>query len=102
MKILLDMNLAEVIEEFASLNLPKYKAKQVYNWVLRGVDFDEMTDVDKKTRAILKEKYIAVPAKIHTKLVSKDKTQKYLFKLYDGNVIEGVLMNYKYGLENMR
>ena len=97
MKILLDMTLAELIEEFASLNLPKYKAKQVYNWVLRGVDFDEMTDVDKKTRSILKEKYIAVPAKIHTKLVSKDKTQKYLFKLHDGNVIEGVLMNYKYG-----
>ncbi|MBR2303332.1 MAG: 23S rRNA (adenine(2503)-C(2))-methyltransferase RlmN [Clostridia bacterium] len=97
MKILLDMNLAEIVEEFALINLPKYKAKQVYNWVLRGVDFDEMTDVDKKTRALLKEKYIAVPAKIHTKLVSKDKTQKYLFKLHDGNVIEGVLMNYKYG-----
>ena len=64
MKILLDMNLAEVVEEFASINLPKYKAKQVYNWVLRGVDFDDMTDIDKKTRAILKEKYIAVPAKI--------------------------------------
>lgn len=97
MKILLDMTLEEIVEEFSLINLPKYKARQVYNWILRGVDFDGMTDIDKKTRQTLKEKYIAVPSVIHTKLVSKDKTQKYLYKLHDGNVIEGVLMNYKYG-----
>ena len=56
-----------------------------------------MTDIDKNTRNLLKQNFIAVPLDIETKLVSKDKTQKYLYKLYDGNVIEGVLMNYKYG-----
>lgn len=97
MKLLLDLSLEELAEELSSLNLPKYKAKQIYGWLMRGVDFDEMTDIDKKTRSLLKERYIAVPMKIQTKLVSKDKTQKYLFKLCDGNVIEGVLMKYKYG-----
>lgn len=97
MKILADFNLSELTEELAKFNLPKYKATQVYKWVLRGVDFDGMTDIDKNTRNLLKQNFIAVPLDIETKLVSKDKTQKYLYKLYDGNVIEGVLMNYKYG-----
>ncbi len=97
MKILADFNLSELTEELAKFNLPKYKAAQVYKWVLRGVDFDGMTDIDKNTRNVLKQNFIAVPLDIETKLVSKDKTQKYLYKLYDGNVIEGVLMNYKYG-----
>ena len=34
---------------------------------------------------------------IQEEFVSQDGTKKYLFKLFDGNVIEGVLMNYKYG-----
>ncbi len=97
MKLLLDMSLEELTEELVSLGLPKYKAKQIYGWLMRGVDFDGMTDIDKKTRSLLKERYIAVPMSIQTKLISKDKTQKYLFRLYDGNVIEGVLMKYKYG-----
>lgn len=97
MKLLPDMSLEQMIEELGAEGLPKYKAKQIYKWVMRGVDFDGMTDVDKKTRSLLAEKYISRPLTIIRKLVSKDKTQKYLYRLYDGNVIEGVLMNYKYG-----
>lgn len=64
---------------------------------MRGVGFDGMTDIDKATRSLLSQKYIACPLTIIKKLVSSDKTQKYLYRLHDGNVIEGVLMNYKYG-----
>ena len=97
MKLLADMSLEEITADFLAEGLPKYRAKQVYKWVMRGVGFDGMTDIDKATRSLLSQKYIACPLTIIKKLVSSDKTQKYLYRLHDGNVIEGVLMNYKYG-----
>ena len=97
MKLLADMSLEEITADFLAEGLPKYRAKQVYKWVMRGVCFDGMTDIDKATRSLLSQKYIACPLTIIKKLVSSDKTQKYLYRLHDGNVIEGVLMNYKYG-----
>ena len=51
------MTMAEIQESFAQMDLPGYKAKQVYKWLHRGVSsFDEMTDQSKKTREILSEK----------------------------------------------
>ena len=97
MKLLADMSLEEITADFLAEGLPKYRAKQVYKWVMRGGGFDGMTDIDKATRSLLSQKYIACPLTIIKKLVSSDKTQKYLYRLHDGNVIEGVLMNYKYG-----
>ena len=97
MKLLADMSLEEITADFLAEGLPKYRAKQVYKWVMRVVGFDGMTDIDKATRSLLSQKYIACPLTIIKKLVSSDKTQKYLYRLHDGNVIEGVLMNYKYG-----
>ena len=41
--------------------------------------------------------YVARPAVIIKTLKSSDGTEKFLYRLSDGNVIEGVLMNYKYG-----
>ena len=46
---------------------------------------------------ILKQDFLDMPLKIHTKLVSKDGTTKFVYQLHDGNLIEGVLMSYKYG-----
>ncbi|MDE5897636.1 MAG: 23S rRNA (adenine(2503)-C(2))-methyltransferase RlmN, partial [Clostridia bacterium] len=37
------------------------------------------------------------PVKIHKTFISADGTKKFLFLLSDGNLIEGVLMRYKYG-----
>ncbi|MEG1710942.1 MAG: 23S rRNA (adenine(2503)-C(2))-methyltransferase RlmN [Clostridia bacterium] len=78
-------------------DMRSYQIKQLYFWLSRGVDFDEMTDLSKELRNKLNEKYIAQPIKIIQKLEGKDKTEKYLYELYDGNVIEGVKMSYKYG-----
>jgi len=87
-------------EELASFleNEPKYRVKQLFSWLHKGATFDEMTNLPKKMREDLSERsYIALPT-ILQKYVSKlDGTVKYLFKLYDGQCIESVVMKYKHG-----
>ena len=89
--------LPELQELFAEWGEPKYRAAQVYDWLSKGKKPDEMTNISKSLRERLNE----IPfgdVEIVKRLVSaKDGTIKYLFKLWDGNLIEGVLMRYKYG-----
>ena len=87
-------------EELGKLleNEPKYRVKQLFDWLHKGATFDEMTNLPKKMREELQDKtYIALPD-ILKKYVSKiDGTVKYLFKLFDGQCIESVVMKYKHG-----
>ena len=81
-------------------NLPKFRADQVFSWLhQKGVSsFDEMTNLSKDLRQTLDEKFEIRSCEIETKRVSKeDGTIKYLFRLFDGEYIESVLMKYKYG-----
>ncbi|MDY3929482.1 MAG: 23S rRNA (adenine(2503)-C(2))-methyltransferase RlmN [Clostridia bacterium] len=82
------------------LGEPKYRAKQIFSWLMQGVDsFDEMTNISKKTRELLSEKSYISKLKIREKYVSKlDGTIKYLFTLDDGNCIETVIMRYHHGI----
>ena len=97
MKLLLDYTLEELKEITDDLVAPAFVAGQIYLWLNRGYRFDEMSNVSKQLRDKLAAQYDDIGVNIVTKLVSKDKTEKYLFRLSDGNVVEGVLMNYKYG-----
>ena len=56
-----------------------------------------MTSLSKDFREKLQSKYSSVPVKILKSLKSVDGTEKFLYSLEDGNLIEGVLMKYKYG-----
>ena len=76
---------------------PPYRAKQLREWVNRAVSFDKMSNLPKPLIATLSEKYSVTGVEIIKKLISRDGTVKYLFALGDGNVVEGVLMRYKYG-----
>jgi len=89
----------ELAEVFASMGEQKFRAKQVFKWLHSGVtSFDDMTNLSKQLRETLKEKYYITAPKIVRKQVSKiDGTIKYLWELYDGNTIESVVMQYKYG-----
>ncbi|MEE0981663.1 MAG: 23S rRNA (adenine(2503)-C(2))-methyltransferase RlmN [Acutalibacteraceae bacterium] len=94
------MNLSEIENVIASLNEPKFRAKQIFDWlqVYGAMSYDEMTNLPKALRNILSEKYPVRSCEIELKQVSKiDSTVKYLFKLFDGNFVESVLMKYKYG-----
>ena len=95
---LLSMNIPEIAEFLASLGEPKYRAKQIFTWMHRGVNIDGMTDISKKLREKLHETAVVDLPTVEEKLVSKlDGTVKYLFGLSDGNIIESVFMRYKHG-----
>ena len=71
-----------------------YRANQVYEWLWkRGVlDFGKMTNLSGKAIDLLKKNFFVDYSIIHSKVKSKDGTVKYLIKLYDGKLIESVLI----------
>lgn len=76
-----------------------FRATQLFTWIyLKGVtDFDLMTDIAKDFREILKKDFCLIKPTIHTKEVSADGTIKFLVKLSDDNLVETVIMPYRYG-----
>lgn len=87
-------------EEMASLGEKKFRAKQIYEWlhVKLAEDFEEMTNLSKSLREKLEKEYTILPVKMLERQKSAlDGTNKFLFRLYDGNVVESVLMRYKHG-----
>lgn len=75
---------------------PKFRAKQLWEWLYRGVEnFEQMTNISKTIRLKLEKIAYISTLFIKEKLVSKiDSTIKYLFFLEDGSFIETVLMKY--------
>ena len=86
-------------EEVASLipDCPKYTASQIYSFLQDGKDFDEMTSLKKDLRERLKEDFVSNPVSILEVFTGKSGTKKYLFRLLDDNLIEGVYMPHDYG-----
>ncbi|MBR5786986.1 MAG: 23S rRNA (adenine(2503)-C(2))-methyltransferase RlmN [Clostridia bacterium] len=95
---LLDFNIEQLEEAVKAMGQPKFRTKQLWEWLYKGADFSDMTNLPESFRMSLAEKYRAGRLKIKAKLCSKvDDTIKYLFDLGDGNLVESVLMKYKYG-----
>ncbi len=95
---LLSMSIPELEAFLAELGEPKYRAKQIFTWMHRGVNLDGMTNLSAKLRERLAEVALVNLPSVERKLVSQlDGTVKYLFRLYDGNMIESVFMRYKHG-----
>lgn len=93
-----DLNYEELEEMLVNMGEKKYRAKQVFSWLYKGVDsFDEMTDISKELIQKLKDNFILKQVTLLDSQKSKDGTIKYLFELNDGHAIESVLMKYKYG-----
>ena len=91
--------LDELKNEMISLGQKPFRAEQIFKWIHQEnvQSFDDMTNLSKDFREALKEKYDLHNFKIIRKLESKDGTKKFLFDVLDGNAIESVLMQYKYG-----
>ncbi len=94
---LADLSKDELTALFAELGEPKYRAAQAFEWLKKGARAEEMTNLPQA----LREKLAAIPyggMTIEQKFLSqKDGTVKYLFRLEDENLVEGVLMRYHYG-----
>jgi 23S rRNA (adenine2503-C2)-methyltransferase len=94
------LDLEQLKEEIASMGDKAFRAKQIYDWLhIKLVNsFDDMTNIPVNLRDKLKAAYEIVTVKpIEIQTSRLDGTQKYLFELTDGNVIESVLMRYKHG-----
>ena len=88
----------ELTDLIISIGEPKYRAKQIFSQIHKGISPGDMTNIGKATKLKLSEVSSFYLPKIKLKLVSKiDGTVKYLFELSDGNTVESVVMRYKHG-----
>jgi len=86
--------LAELQQVAEELGLPKFTARQMADWLYKKevASVEEMTNLSKKARELLNEKYelgLTQPAKIQA---STDGTKKYLFPTYQQKFIETAMI----------
>lgn len=93
------MTLSELEDALKELSLPKFRVKQIYLWLRKGVEsFDEMSNLPKDLRKTLCNIFSIYGVKIKKRLESRvDDTVKYLYELHDGECIESVVMKYNHG-----
>lgn len=96
---LLSMTPSELSEYFVSIGEPAFRAKQVFSaYHKRGETLAEMTTLPRSLREKLCESVQEKMPTVSKKLVSAiDGTAKYLLRLFDGNLVECVLMRYEHG-----
>ncbi len=93
------LNDIELREKFKELGESPFRGTQLFDFFhrQRGTDIDEITTFSKELRNALKNEEVGRVEILEEYASKLDETKKYLFKLKDGNIIEGVLMKYKYG-----
>lgn len=98
-KFCLDLTIDDLKKWCDEQRVPSFRAKQIYKWLSSGViDTAEMTNVPKYLRSKLEEDFIFNGMTVINEFVSQiDGTVKLVYRLYDGNVIETVIMRYKTG-----
>lgn len=86
-------------EKLISLGEKKFRTRQIWQWLYekRVKSFDEMRNLGSELISKLKDNFSFDYIDIVT-VQRSESTNKYLFKLSDGNFIEAVLMKHDYGL----
>ncbi len=87
-------------EDLVEHGFKSYSADQIFKWVyeMSIIDPESMTNISKDLRSYIKENYSFSILNLVTKQTSDSGTEKYLFRLKDGIVIESVLMQHDYGM----
>lgn len=88
------LSLDELKNFFTEKGEKAFRAKQVYEWLWQksAHTFDTMSNLSKPTRDLLNQHFIINAVTAENIQISKDKTIKSGFKLFDGNIVEGVLI----------
>ena len=95
---ILSLTLPEVEKIVLDLGEPRFRAKQIYGWINKGMWGSEMKNVPALLQKKLEDVCEFRMPTIKRKLVSQlDGTIKYLFELIDGEYIESVFMRYEHG-----
>lgn len=93
-----DLSPADWREALSAMGEPAFRAEQVFAWLSKGVDFPDMGNLPAALRGKLAAVYDANSVAIEEKFVSQeDGTVKYLLRLHDNHLIEGVRMRYHHG-----
>ena len=90
----------ELQEEMLAIGEKGFRSRQIYSWIHEKLvdDFEEMTNLPKALRQKLEAAYEIRRVEMEKRQISKiDGTNKFLFCLKDGNMVESVLMKYKHG-----
>jgi len=90
----------ELEEEIEAMGEKPFRGRQIYQWLhVKSADsFSEMTNLSKSFRERLSQEYMIPSMELVERQISKaDPTEKFLFELWDGNMIESVLMRHPYG-----
>jgi len=87
-----NFTLSDLTDVLKGYDLPRYCGRQIFNWIYgRGIeDFDAMTDIAKRVRAILRERFYFSRLSVRKRMHSSDSTEKFLFGLDDGLGVETV------------
>ncbi len=91
---LLGLTVAQIAELLQPLDQPEYRARQIYKWIhYQNVDsFEEMSNIPKSLRYQLADRFRIKTLVLDKQQIAADGTEKYLWKLPDGQRIESVLI----------
>ncbi len=99
-KDLKSLNYQELQDELVAIGEKAFRGKQIYQWLHEKLvnTPEEMGNIPAALKEKLKLQYTCSSLQMIDVFTSEiDGTQKYLFRLHDGNIIESVLMKYKHG-----
>lgn len=88
------LSFEELEKTITSWGFQKFRAQQVWQWVWkkRTSSFDQCLNLSKELRNQLKEHFCFNIPTILKHQISEDGTEKFAFRLFDGNIVEGVLI----------
>lgn len=88
--------IAQIVKQ--ELGWENFRTEQIHNWIYTksSNDIFDWTNLSADKRALLTQKVQIPLLKLASRQISKkDKTEKYLFELEDGQLIEAVLMSFE-------
>lgn len=99
MRSIYDLTLKQLEEYLLEIGSKSFHAKQIFRWLYeKRIDsFEMMSNISKNLISRLEEDFYFDALTLVDKQVSSDGTEKYLFKLKDGSLVESVLMIFDYG-----
>ncbi|MDO5850765.1 MAG: 23S rRNA (adenine(2503)-C(2))-methyltransferase RlmN [Methanobacteriaceae archaeon] len=95
-----NLTIEELTDEIVKIGLPKFRAKQVYEWLHKHMvnSLSESSNIGKDIQNKISDNFDLSYPVLDEEYCSKlDETKKYLIRLNDGYIIESVLMKYKFG-----
>ncbi len=93
--MLADLSFDEMKEYVKKIGLPTFRGEQIFDAIYSGKTLQEISNLPQSLKNIIEKDYPNY--KIKGKFESKDGTKKYIIEYGDGNIVECVLMKYKYG-----